>query len=107
MADSTIDDHIRKGFSPMPWRRLKPPWRRPVWCWYRTQAIGGPAQVALFVHADRAAQCSQAQPDLVVGMIAGDVTLRLSGSFTQSSQFTIGALATAPTVGIPVARSAA
>ncbi|WP_281650220.1 hypothetical protein [Novacetimonas hansenii] len=64
-----------------------------------------PAQDALFVRAVRGAQCSQARPDPVVGTIAGDVTLGLSGSFTQSGQFTVGAITTAPTVGIQGAAS--
>ncbi|MDT8871636.1 hypothetical protein ACOZ4Y_02335 [Komagataeibacter rhaeticus] len=55
---------------------------------------------ALFIRAARAAQCSQGRSDPVVGTIAGDVTLQLSGSFTQGGQFTVGAVTTAPTVGI-------
>lgn len=59
-----------------------------------------PAQDALFVRAVRAAQCSQDRPDPVVGTIAGDVTLQLSGSFTQGGQFDIGAITTAPTFSV-------
>lgn len=59
-----------------------------------------PAQDALFVRAIRAAQCRQDRPDPVVGTIAGDVTLQLSGQFTQGGQFSVGAITTAPTFGI-------
>lgn len=59
-----------------------------------------PEQDALFVRAVRAAQCSQDRPDPVVGTIAGDVTLQLSGQFTQGGQFTVGAITTAPTFGM-------
>ncbi len=59
-----------------------------------------PAQDALFVRAVRAAQCSQNRADPVVGTIAGDVTLQLSGQFTQGGQFTVGAITTAPTFGV-------
>ncbi|MFT8948515.1 MAG: hypothetical protein ABF876_18740 [Acetobacter aceti] len=54
-------------------------------------------QDARFVQAVRAAQCSQHTSDPVVGTIAGDVTLQLSGSFTQGGQFDVGAITTAPT----------
>ncbi|MCE2574402.1 hypothetical protein [Komagataeibacter sp. FNDCR2] len=57
-------------------------------------------QEARFVQAVRAAQCSQHTPDPVVGTIAGDVTLQLSGSFTQGGQFSVGAITTAPTFGV-------
>ncbi|GCE89709.1 hypothetical protein MSKU15_1310 [Komagataeibacter diospyri] len=57
-------------------------------------------QDALFVRAVRAAQCSQGRADPVVGTIAGDVTLQLSGQFTQGGQFTVGAITTAPTFGV-------
>ncbi|GAN97881.1 hypothetical protein Geu3261_0301_004 [Komagataeibacter europaeus NBRC 3261] len=57
-------------------------------------------QDALFVRAVRAAQCSQGRADPVVGTIAGDVTLQLSGQFTQGSQFSVGAITTAPTFGV-------
>ncbi|GCE89411.1 hypothetical protein MSKU15_1012 [Komagataeibacter diospyri] len=59
-----------------------------------------PAQDALFVRAVRAAQCGQDWADPVVGTIAGDVTLQLSGQFTQGGQFTVGAITTAPTFGV-------
>ncbi|GCE85344.1 hypothetical protein [Komagataeibacter diospyri] len=59
-----------------------------------------PAQDALFVRAVRAAQCGQDRADPVVGTIAGDVTLQLSGQFTQGGQFTVGAITTAPTFGV-------
>ncbi|GCE82216.1 hypothetical protein [Komagataeibacter diospyri] len=59
-----------------------------------------PAQDALFVRAVRAAQCSQDRADPVVGTIAGDVTLQLSGQFTQGGQFSVGAITTAPTFGV-------
>ncbi|QHC34181.1 hypothetical protein [Komagataeibacter xylinus] len=57
-------------------------------------------QDALFVRAIRAAQCSQDRPDPVVGTIAGDVTLQLSGQFTQGGQFSVGAATTVPTFGV-------
>lgn len=59
-----------------------------------------PAQDALFVRAVRAAQCSQDRADPVVGTIAGDVTLQLSGQFTQGGQFSVGAATTVPTFGV-------
>ncbi|GBQ80544.1 hypothetical protein AA15237_3010 [Komagataeibacter xylinus NBRC 15237] len=57
-------------------------------------------QDARFTRAVRAAQCSQHTPDPVVGTIAGDVTLQLSGQFTQGGQFSVGAITTAPTFGV-------
>lgn len=57
-------------------------------------------QDALFVRAVRSAQCSQDRADPVVGTIAGDVTLQLSGQFTQGGQFSVGAITTAPTFGV-------
>ncbi|MFT8720856.1 hypothetical protein, partial [Acetobacter sp.] len=57
-------------------------------------------QETLFARAVRAAQCRQEQSDPVVGTIADDVTLQLSGSFTQGGQFTVGAVTTAPTIGV-------
>ncbi|NVN37165.1 hypothetical protein [Komagataeibacter swingsii] len=57
-------------------------------------------QDALFVRAVRSAQCSQGRSDPVVVTIAGDVTLQLSGQFTQGGQFSVGAITTAPTFGI-------
>ncbi len=59
-----------------------------------------PDQVARFGQAVRAAQCSQGMADPVIGTVVGNVTLALSGSFTQSGQFTVGAVTTTPTVGI-------
>ncbi|GBQ38871.1 hypothetical protein [Komagataeibacter europaeus] len=59
-----------------------------------------PAQDALFVRAIRAAQYRQDRPDPVVGTIAGDVTLQLSGQFTQGGQFSVEAITTAPTFGM-------
>ena len=59
-----------------------------------------PDQDALFVRGVRAAQCSQDRADPVVGTIAGDVTLQLSGQFTQGGQFTVGSITTAPTFGV-------
>nr|WP_244182200.1 hypothetical protein [Gluconacetobacter entanii] len=59
-----------------------------------------PEQAARFERNVRAAQCSQRTSDPVIGTIAGNVTLELSGSFTQSGQFTVGAITTAPTVGV-------
>ncbi|MEG3347615.1 hypothetical protein [Novacetimonas sp. GS1] len=59
-----------------------------------------PGQAARFERDVRAAQCSQRTSDPVIGTIAGNVTLELSGSFTQSGQFTVGAITTAPTVGL-------
>nr|WP_241503036.1 hypothetical protein [Komagataeibacter melaceti] len=58
------------------------------------------AQQARFAQAVRAAQCGQHTPDPVVGTIAGDVTLQLSGGFTQGGQFSVGTITTAPTFGI-------
>ncbi|WP_010508444.1 hypothetical protein [Komagataeibacter europaeus] len=57
-------------------------------------------QDALFVRAVRAAQCHQDRADPMVGTIAGDVTLQLSGQFTQGGQFSVGAITTAPAFGI-------
>ncbi|BCZ76004.1 hypothetical protein CFR73_07695 [Novacetimonas maltaceti] len=59
-----------------------------------------PEQTARFERDVRAAQCSQRTSDPVIGTIAGNVTLGLSGSFTQAGQFTAGAITTAPTVGL-------
>lgn len=59
-----------------------------------------PDQVTRFGQAVRAAQCSQGMADPVIGTVVGNVTLELSGSFTQGGQFTMGAVTTAPTVGI-------
>ncbi|MCE2565205.1 hypothetical protein [Komagataeibacter sp. FNDCF1] len=53
-------------------------------------------QAARFARGIRAAQCGQQAADPVVGTITGDVTLQLSGTFTQGGQFTVGALTTAP-----------
>ncbi|GCE80497.1 hypothetical protein [Komagataeibacter oboediens] len=53
-----------------------------------------------FEQAVRAAQCSQHTSDPIVGTIAGNVTLGLSGQFTQAGQFTVGAMTTVPTVGV-------
>ncbi|WEQ52921.1 hypothetical protein LV478_05095 [Komagataeibacter oboediens] len=50
--------------------------------------------------AVRAAQCAQQAADPIMGTITGDVTLQLAGSFTRSDQFTVGALTTAPTMGL-------
>ncbi|GBR35223.1 hypothetical protein AA11826_1364 [Komagataeibacter oboediens DSM 11826] len=57
-------------------------------------------QDARFTRAVRGAQCSQNVADPVVGTIAGDVTLQLSGQFTQGGQFSVGAITTAPTFGV-------
>ncbi|WP_242501377.1 hypothetical protein [Komagataeibacter xylinus] len=57
-------------------------------------------QDARFTHAVRAVQCSQHTSDPVVGTIAGDVTLQLSGQFTQGGQFSVGAATTVPTFGV-------
>ncbi|WP_408886973.1 hypothetical protein [Komagataeibacter oboediens] len=59
-----------------------------------------PDQVAHFGQAVRAAQCSQKMADPVIGTVVGNVTLELSGSFTQGGQFTVGAVTTAPAVGV-------
>ncbi|MCK9820740.1 hypothetical protein [Komagataeibacter oboediens] len=59
-----------------------------------------PDQVARFGQAARAAQCSQRAADPVIGTVVGNVTLELSGTFTQGGQFTVGTVTTAPTVGI-------
>ena len=57
-------------------------------------------QEARFMRAVRTAQCSQHTPDPVGGTIAGDVTLQLSGQFTQGGQFSVGAATTMPTFGV-------
>ncbi|WEQ56434.1 hypothetical protein LV564_04940 [Komagataeibacter nataicola] len=57
-------------------------------------------QDARFTRAVRAAQCSQNTPDPVVGTIAGNVTLQLSGQFTQGGQFSVGTASTVPTFGV-------
>lgn len=57
-------------------------------------------QAARFARNVRAAQCSQQAADPVVGTISGDITLQLSGNFTHGGQFTVGALTTAPTLGL-------
>ncbi len=57
-------------------------------------------QDARFSQAVRAAQCAQQTADPVVGTIAGDVTLQLAGSFTRGGEFSVGALTTAPTLGL-------
>ncbi|WP_308719027.1 hypothetical protein [Komagataeibacter xylinus] len=57
-------------------------------------------QDARFTRAVRADQCRQHTPDPVVGTIAGDVTLQLSGQFTQGGQFSVGAATTVPTFGV-------
>ncbi|AZV39890.1 hypothetical protein CXP35_15105 [Komagataeibacter xylinus] len=57
-------------------------------------------QDARFTHAVRAVQCSQHTSDPVVGTIAGDVTLQLSGQFTQGGQFSVSAATTVPTFGV-------
>lgn len=59
-----------------------------------------PDQVIRFERAVHAAQCSQGTADPVIGTVVGNVTLELSGSFTQEGQFTVGTITTAPTVGI-------
>ncbi|GCE89414.1 hypothetical protein MSKU15_1015 [Komagataeibacter diospyri] len=61
-----------------------------------------PDQAARFGQAVLAAQCSQRTADPVIGTVVGNVTLELSGSFTQGGQFTVGAVTTAPTIGIGV-----
>ncbi|MGS0648528.1 hypothetical protein ACU81Q_12955 [Komagataeibacter melomenusus] len=59
-----------------------------------------PGQAARFAAATWAAQCRQHVADPVIGAIVGDVTLQLSGSFTQGGQFSVGALTASPTFGI-------
>ena len=59
-----------------------------------------PDQVARFGQAVRAAQCSQGMADPVIGTVVGNMTLELSGSFTQGGQFTVAAVTPLPTVGI-------
>ncbi|GAN95357.1 hypothetical protein Geu3261_0020_020 [Komagataeibacter europaeus NBRC 3261] len=59
-----------------------------------------PDQLARFGQAVRAAQCSQGLADPVIGTVVGNVTLELSGAFTQGGQFTVGAVTTVPTIGI-------
>lgn len=57
-----------------------------------------PQQDARFTRNVQAIQCVQRTPDPVVGTIAGDVTVQLSGTFTQGGQFSVGATPAAPTV---------
>ncbi|GBQ64874.1 hypothetical protein [Komagataeibacter swingsii] len=57
-------------------------------------------QGAGFARMVRAAQCAQQAADPVIGTITGDVTLQLAGSFTRGGTFSVGALTTAPTIGL-------
>ncbi|GCE82543.1 hypothetical protein [Komagataeibacter diospyri] len=57
-------------------------------------------QSAEFARTVRAAQCAQHAADPVIGTITGDVTLQLAGSFTNGGTFSVGALTTAPTIGL-------
>ncbi|GCE81755.1 hypothetical protein MSKU3_3230 [Komagataeibacter oboediens] len=59
-----------------------------------------PDQMARFGQAVRTAQCSQGMADPVIGTVVGNVTLELSGAFTQGGQFTVGTVTTVPTVGV-------
>ncbi|AQS88293.1 hypothetical protein AA101099_1752 [Neoasaia chiangmaiensis NBRC 101099] len=58
------------------------------------------AQVARFDANVLALQCSQETSDPVVAMIAGPVTMSLTGSFSQSGSFSVSSLTTMPVFGI-------
>lgn len=59
-----------------------------------------PAQLSAFSANVKALQCAQKSPDPIVAMIAGPVTMGLSGSFTQSGSFSITASTMAPAFGL-------
>lgn len=48
----------------------------------------------------RALQCAQKTSDPLIAMVSGPVTMALSGSFTQSGQFSVGSLTTVPVFGL-------
>ncbi|MFT8784744.1 hypothetical protein [Gluconobacter oxydans] len=57
-------------------------------------------QAARFDDNVRALQCAQHTSDPVVAMIAGPVTMDLSGSFSQSGQFSVSASSAMPVFGL-------
>ncbi|MBF0858407.1 hypothetical protein HKD24_04145 [Gluconobacter sp. LMG 31484] len=57
-------------------------------------------QAARFDANVRALQCAQHTSDPVVAMIAGPVTMDLSGSFSQSGQFSVSASSLTPVFGL-------
>ena len=57
-------------------------------------------QAARFDANVRALQCAQHTSDPVVAMIAGPVTMDLSGSFSQSGQFSVSASSAMPVFGL-------
>lgn len=57
-------------------------------------------QAARFDANVRALQCAQQTSDPVVAMIAGPVTMDLSGTFSQSGSFTVSAASTTPVFGL-------
>lgn len=59
-----------------------------------------PAQLSAFSANVKALQCAQKSPDPLVAMIAGPVTMGLSGSFTQSGSFSVTASTMAPAFGL-------
>lgn len=59
-----------------------------------------PDQLSAFSANVKALQCVQKTPDPIVSMIAGPVTMGLSGSFTQSGSFSVTASSLTPTFGL-------
>ncbi|MFT8978759.1 hypothetical protein [Gluconobacter oxydans] len=57
-------------------------------------------QAARFDANVRALQCAQHTSDPVVAMIAGPVTMDLSGTFSQSGQFSVSAASAVPVFGL-------
>jgi len=57
-------------------------------------------QAARFDANVRALQCAQHTSDPVVAMIAGPVTMDLSGTFSQSGSFSVSALSALPVFGL-------
>ncbi|QEH97259.1 hypothetical protein [Gluconobacter thailandicus] len=58
------------------------------------------AQMSAFDANVRALQCGQKTADPVVAMIAGPVTMNLTGSFTQSGSFSVSTSLTSPVFGL-------
>lgn len=59
-----------------------------------------PVQMAAFDANVHALQCAQKTADPAVAMIAGPVTLDLTGSFTQSGQFSVSTSLMSPVFGL-------
>ncbi|AHK72197.1 hypothetical protein AD931_02385 [Gluconobacter oxydans] len=57
-------------------------------------------QAARFDANVRALQCAQHTPDPVVAMIAGPVTMELSGTFSQSGSFSVSEASAMPVFGL-------